>query len=173
MGGYFMFDLVMNKIRPFFKWVSAIGLFCMIPLTTIDVVRRAITGHGMSGTTQTVEMLMLVTVFFALGEAQKNNQHIDIGFLVDHLDPKIRIIINIIVNCICIGLGFIFSIYGFGRAINSLGSGETMWLGLTCIVMWPFRLIVAIGFLYWLLCIIQDLIINIKKHGISFKPKRL
>jgi len=161
-----MFDQLINKIRPIFKWISAICLFCMVPLTTIDVVRRSITGHGMSGTTQTIEMLMLATVFFALGEAQKTNQHIDIGLLVDHLSPKIQTIINIVVNLICIGLGFVFFIYTFTRTFSSFISGETMWLGLTVIIMWPFRLVVTIGFLFWLLCEIQDFFINIKKQDV-------
>jgi len=158
-----MFFLIIEKLRILFKWVSGLSLFCIIPLTTFDVLRRIITGHGLSATTQGVEMLMLATVFFALGEAQINKKHIDIGLLVDHLSSNIQAIYRIIVCVICMGLGFIFVVYTSIRVIDSMISAETMWMGLSTILIWPFRLIVPIGFLYWTLCLVKELIVNTKR----------
>jgi len=168
-----MFDkTIIERAETWLKWLSGISLFSMIPLTTIDVLRRLITGRGLSGTTQTVEILMLVTVFFAIGIAERNNQHIKIGLLVDRLNFNAQTIINILINSICISLGCVFVFYTFIGAVNSMINGETMWVGLSCILTWPFRFILPIGFLYWTLYIIQELIVNVKKIGTIFKSRK-
>jgi len=87
--------------------VSVTAIALMSLSTSMDVLKRWITGWPFEGIMQLNECLMVVMVFLGLPFAQLYRRHIRIAFLVAHMRPR-RIVISDIICCffaaICLGL---------------------------------------------------------------------
>jgi TRAP-type C4-dicarboxylate transport system permease small subunit len=85
--------------------MAAIGVMSFS--TSMDVLKRWITGWPFEGVMQLNECLMVVMVFLGLGFAQVHRRHIRIAFIISRMSPK-RIVIADIISCIlatlCLGI---------------------------------------------------------------------
>jgi len=84
--------------------MAAIALMSLS--TSMDVLKRWITGRPFEGIMQLNECLMVVMVFLGVPFAQVYRRHIRIAFIVSHMNPK-RIVMADILSCffaaICLG----------------------------------------------------------------------
>jgi len=75
--------------------------------TSMDVLKRWITGWPFEGVMQLNECLMVVMVFLGLPFAQVHRRHIRIAFVISRMSPK-RIVIADIISCVlailCLGI---------------------------------------------------------------------
>jgi TRAP-type C4-dicarboxylate transport system permease small subunit len=81
--------------------IVAMSAICLMSFSTsMDVLKRWITGWPFEGVMQLNECLMVVMVFLGLAFAQFHRRHIRIAFVVSHLKPK-KIVIADIISCGC------------------------------------------------------------------------
>lgn len=118
--------------------------FIMMCLTTADAIGRYILSMPVKGAYEITEnYLMPVAFFLALSHAYRQGFLIRVTFLVDRLPGWFQVIVNHIVQMICILYGVILIVATSRRAIGIIGKGTT--LGNLNFPVWPAHIIVPIG----------------------------
>jgi TRAP-type C4-dicarboxylate transport system permease small subunit len=128
----------------------------MMFLTTADAIGRYILSVPVTGTYEITEnYLMPVAFFLALSHAYRRGFLIRVTFLVDRLPGWFQVIVNHIVQMICILYGVILIVATSRRAISVIGKGTT--LGNLNFPVWPVHMIVPIGLFSVTLLMLIDL----------------
>lgn len=113
----------------FEKLVLAGGILGMATLMSLHVLGRALFNHGIPGTTEVVEMSIIVITFIGLSYAARHARHINMSAVYDQLRGRPRKILLIIISIGTAVLMFYFawksgeyavSIYDRGRVSSTL-----------------------------------------------------
>jgi TRAP-type C4-dicarboxylate transport system permease small subunit len=150
----------MRRLIIFFESVltysAYTSIFIMMFLTTADAIGRYILSVPVTGTYEITEnYLMPVAFFLALSHAYRRGFLIRVTFLVDRLPGWFQVIVNHIVQMICILYGVILIVATSRRAIGVIGKGTT--LGNLNFPVWPVHMIVPIGLFSVTLLMLIDL----------------
>lgn len=141
-----------------FLVISAIFVVLMMLHVTADVLLRAVSEVGITGTLEVVSYYYMVcAIFLAFGYVELKNQHIRVDLFVQQM-PRSAQVILYIVACLA---GFVF----FGLlawqsmidAIRATRSHETIMSNFLFYV-WPSRWALPIGFIGCLLAILCNLL---------------
>lgn len=154
-----VFRKILSKLRFFFISVSAVVAVIMMLIILLDVTSRTITGRGINGSVQMIELGMLIVVFFATAQTQNLKEHVNVDLFVRILNPKMQRWLDVFMFFIYLVLCSILTYYTFGKAIESMKQGEVMWLGVDVMPQWPFRFIIPIGFFLMVLQLVDDFIL--------------
>ncbi len=78
--------MLMKRIESLFSSISALALFVMMWLTVVDVVGRKFFDNSLTGAVELTEIVMTITIFFALPVTSRAGEHI-VFDLLDRVLP--------------------------------------------------------------------------------------
>ncbi len=136
--------------------VAAIVVFICI-----DIVCRSVFNSPINGGIEIVQCLIAAAGFAAMARTTYADGHIRIDSLVNTLPPKVSYVVDIVMNLIPMTVIPLVVFASFTRLFESIISNEV-----TTIVewpMWPFLIIMCIGFVGMFLAQIMVIVRRIKE----------
>ena len=104
---------------------AAILLFCLMLLTTADVVGRYIFNWPIRGAFETTELLLLALIFAGLPLASRANEHVTLDFIDMALSDRGQLLLRRFIDLVC-GLLFLGLAYRVWiKAGKIAGYGDT------------------------------------------------
>ncbi len=104
---------------------AAILLFCLMVLTTLDVVGRYIFNWPIRGAFETTELLLLALIFAGLPLASRADEHVTLDFIDMVLSDRGRLLLRRFIDLVC-GLLFLGLAYRVWiKADKIAGYGDT------------------------------------------------
>lgn len=88
---------VIDKINPFVRWVSIIGMaifVAMVGLTFVNVILRYIFNRPLDATVELTELMMVIVVFLGLGYSQLTKTHVIMDIVIDRLRPRPKLVME-------------------------------------------------------------------------------
>jgi TRAP-type C4-dicarboxylate transport system permease small subunit len=150
----------MRRVLDTCEWVltlvAAVATFSMMLLTTADAGGRYLFNRPILAAYElTTNYLMIAGVFLAMPYAYRQGANIRVTFLVERLGPRVRLIVDHLVQIVAILYCAALVVATFQQARHLLRTGTqfvTMELPL-----WPAHLIVSIGLFVTTLMMLVDL----------------
>lgn len=147
--------------------VSTLGVLWLIGSTGVHVVMRMLELGGVPGIVELNALVMVVVVFFAFGQAQRENVHVSVTVVVGLL-PR-----TVVRYCMFLAIATSLAVvlWWFGATIpqfvSSQAIGERL-TGVTDFTVWPVRLAIVVGLGILLLEILNQLILAIRGEKKKF-----
>lgn len=126
--------------------LGAVATVAMILLSAGDVLRRNLTGTGITASIQLNEMLMVAITFCALAATQKNDGHVSVDVVTSRINARVSALLH------ALGLLFVAALIAWatwtswGVALDALHGGEVS-IGIVNVPTWPARFLVSLGLL--------------------------
>jgi TRAP-type C4-dicarboxylate transport system permease small subunit len=117
-------DRVYGKIVWILAGIAMLSVALMSVSTTMDVLKRWITGWPFGGVMQLSECLMVVLVFLGIPFAQRFHRHIRIGFIVARMTDRNAVICDLIACCLAVVCLVLLGIMTTKEAIYSFSIRE-------------------------------------------------
>ena len=127
----------------FLNIIASIILFLMMLLTVTDVFLRKVLAKSILGTVEITEFMMLIIVFFALGQAEIEDKHVRVHLIVSRFKDKMQHLIDMVTQIFCLILFIIALLSAISYAFKMKVSGEVsqdLWIPL-----YPFIYVVVVG----------------------------
>ncbi len=119
-------ELPVEKLQSLYRWilvflaaVAMVAVALMGLSTSLDVIKRWITGWPFGGVMQLNECLMVVLVFLGIPYAQYKRRHIRIAFIISRFSPTKIIILDIFSSLLCLVCIFALGVMTLREAIHS------------------------------------------------------
>jgi TRAP-type C4-dicarboxylate transport system permease small subunit len=134
---------------------GSVLIFAMMFLTTLDIVRRALTGKSIEGLFEGVELLLVAAVYLGVANVQSLEKHVRVEMLIERLSPKLQRAAEVLTMALA-AIFFGVTIVMTGRqAWQSWLIREVTFLPAQHPV-WLARIVVTVGlFFLWLRIVIQ------------------
>ncbi len=136
-----------RTLSQFGKWIAIATMTLMMLFITFAVVNRELF-TPVVGDVELVRLGMVVLIMFGLAYSQAEDAHVSIGLLVDRFPEKIQHIIDaaafLCTLVICLIIGWVT----FGVATEEM-FGRPRSTDLLEIPFYPFRYVIAVGFVLW------------------------
>ena len=84
--------------------VGVAVLFLLMILTSLDVILRYLFNSPIDGTFELTELMMVVTIFFALAYTESKKSHISVELIVDLLPQRSQAVIDSITALLSFGI---------------------------------------------------------------------
>ncbi len=134
--------------------ISGLVLLAMMLLVSADVFAATFFGQPIQNVIEIVAFYMMVgIVFLPLGSTELRDEHIKTDIFTQTLPRKLRLVTQVIVGLIGIGMLSVLTYVSFGKAMQATIRGELM-MGTTMIDIWPSRWILLTGFAFFLICLV-------------------
>lgn len=127
--------------------LGATVIFLMMMVVTVAVVSRAL-GSPIVGDVEIVQLLMVVVIMMALGGVESEKGHVSIGLIVDRFPPRVQALLDVLAVVLTVLVTFTVSLVHFRVAWTYL-TERPFSSDLLSIPLYPFKIIIAIGFLLW------------------------
>lgn len=163
VGGRALERIILTA-EPLLRWISAVGIVVLMLATALDVGSRVIAGRSIPGVIEVTEVVLVVSVYFALLTAGRDGQHIRVRLLTDRLGAftgRVARSVGLVVSL------FIVSWLTWttaSKAIDSVVSGEYR-IGLAQVPIWPARVAIPIGFLFLAIFLLFLLVAQVTKYS--------
>lgn len=157
-------ERIILTAEPVLRWIAGVGIAVLMLATALDVGSRIITGRSVPGVIEVTEVVLVISVYFALLTAGRDGQHIRVRLLTDRLVPPVRRVVR------SLGLAISILIVGWltwataSKAIDSVISGEYR-IGLAHVPIWPARVAIPLGLLLLALLLLFLLVVQITKYS--------
>ncbi len=129
------------------KWIAIGTMTLMMIFITFAVISRNL-HYPIIGDVELVQLGMVVLIMFGIAYSERQNAHISIGLLVDRMPIKIQQIIDVIAYLftfiVCMVIGWV----SFNAGLKGM-SGNIKSTDLLNIPHYPFKIIIALGFILW------------------------
>ena len=133
-----------------------LGLGILILPPIISILKRLITGTGMTGTVEFSEYLLVAIGFLGLSYAQEIKGHIAVDIFYRLLGESFQRFMRLGGFLLSAGLAGVFTWLGFEKALHASLDMETAWFGDIIVRVWFMRWVVPIGFLaLFLQCLVD------------------
>ncbi len=153
--------LINQKLSELCGWL----LLGLMILLTIDLVTRGI-GKPIQGITTMAVFIMMVVVYLGIPRCEEYDEHVSIKLLAAKLPPKWATILQIVINFMKL---IVISIFLYEMYFNFIFSYTTKeaFADTTVLAIWPSKLAILIGVLFFEIQILINLIdsILIYKEG--------
>jgi TRAP-type C4-dicarboxylate transport system permease small subunit len=137
-------------------WISVICVFCMMLLTTVDVVLRYIFNSPLLGAYEVSEFMMVIIVFFSMAYTQFRKGHVAVDIFVSHLSQRKQAFVDLFNHGATI---FILLLITWRSSLTALELYDTMeTTGTVPIPVYPFVFVVAFGCLAMGIELLRDCI---------------
>lgn len=124
--------------------LSALAIFAMTVVITINVVLRKTMDYSFLFVEEYSGYLIVLIVYFGLAWALRSEKHIHMELVVRQLSPRVRRGVELVNTVICLGLLGYFLVEGTKFALFSLELGiRSEWYSGS--IMWPFHSLIPIG----------------------------
>ena len=151
---------VIKKISRLFDRVAGLGVVLLMALVVVNVITRTAFNSPILGVYEYVGFLAASIISLALAYCSVQSGHIAISLITDKLHGRVQIFVDSFAKILSVALLGLFSYQMISYAIRLASSGEvslTTWMPL-----FPFVLIVALGFIGLTLIVFVKLITNLK-----------
>jgi TRAP-type C4-dicarboxylate transport system permease small subunit len=137
--------------------LGALSIFLMMILVTIDVCGRFFFNSPLVGQKEITEMLMVGSVYFAIGYTQREKGHVGMDLIITKiLKGNTKKVVLILTLFLSAAISIIVSYYTFLYALESYEKGMvSIYLGWP---VWSLPLMVSIGSLLLTVRLLIDLI---------------
>lgn len=129
------------------KWIALATMSLMMIFITYAVIYREFF-TPVVGDVELVQLGMVVLVMFGLAYSQAEDAHISIGLLVDRFPQRIQYMFDIIAFLLTFVICLIIGWVNFEAAVKDM-TGMSRSTDLLEIPFYPFKFIIAIGFVLW------------------------
>ncbi len=130
-------------------YACVVGMVFLIPLmllTTGDVLGRKFLSKTIPGTFELSEYILAIFILMGAAYTQQVKGHVGVDFLTSRLNPRVRILCQILTTLLSLFIIGILIWHGYLEGIRERTVSDML-----RIPQYPFRLLVAIGgFLLWL-----------------------
>ena len=153
-----------KKVHAISSALNAVGagvLVLLVFLTSADVLMRYLLNRPIKGTFELTELMMVITVFFALGYTESRKSHIGVELLVERLSQRTQAVIDSFTSLLSLGVISIIIWQGALSVHDSFLSGE--FSALLKIPLFYFKALVPLGALVLNLEILINLIDSLRK----------
>lgn len=146
---------VLSRIERVLSNLSVASVLVMVCFTTIDAAGRYLLNQPIHGAYAVTEKyLMIITVFFALSYAYHNGSNIRVTFLVRYFSPRVRLILNHIVQIFSILYGILLVLGSFTTSVRNINLKLDDFYDVPLL---PANLVAVVGLLMLTLCLFLDL----------------
>jgi len=140
-----------------------LALFVTV-FVTLDVVLRYLLSASIPAGMEFTQVLLVLMVYFAFGQAQANKVHVRVEFVIEKLPPKVRHFWEVVVHVLALAFfGFIFW-ESIGFFLDSWAMKE-YYGGAVRVPIYPARGAIAIGCGLMLIELIKDIVFMLSKEG--------
>ncbi len=154
------FSLAINRMV---VSVAGFALVFLMFLTVADVFGRYVLNRPVSGTFELTEMVMVLIVFLALGQAQHHGDHIALDLAYNFFPAWLKRAVDVIINLINLTVVVVITWQLYRFSIRMLeGSYTTAVLQLP---VHPFVLVAVAGVATYALALVTDFGKSMKKLG--------
>ena len=138
------FNKRVTRISQILAVIGAIILLGMMIIIVLDVGGRYLFNAPLPGANELAGILLVVVASWGIGYCQLLKKHISIDIIYTRFNPKGQSVLNIIANAAFIVVGVLICWQMFVKTYEYINKPQlTEILG---IPLWPFMLILAIGF---------------------------
>jgi TRAP-type C4-dicarboxylate transport system permease small subunit len=125
---------------------SIAGMIFVMLLVVWNVAMRETGQSEVDGIVEYSELGMVITAFFALGEAERRRQHVSVDAILGNLKGRAYQVLRITGGFAAALIAVLLAWASWDVLTDSIARGEYK-LGLVRLPMWPARLAVFTGFL--------------------------
>lgn len=125
--------------------LSIAGMIFVMLLVVWNVTMREAGRSEVDGIVEYAELGMVITAFFAIGEAERRRQHVSVGAILGNLQGRTYQVLRITGGFAAAGIAILLAWASWDVLSDSIARGEYK-LGLVRLPMWPARLAVFVGF---------------------------
>lgn len=154
-GGFSKMGRIRCAIRLYSRFLAFLGMFLLLPmmfLSTADVVLRKFWSVTVPGTMEISSLLLALFVLLGLSYTHQCRGHVQIGLLVDRLPETVRAGVEFFLGLLSVSLLSLLAIGGWQVALEERTVTDMLRLPLA-----PFRMILVVGVLSFLLELLLDL----------------
>lgn len=134
-----------KKLQRLTYFVSAVSMFVLIPimlLTTFDAVSRTIFNKPVPGVMEASSYMLVILILLGLAYTQQVKGHPRVTILTSRLPSHLSILVEVVVNLLCLGITSIIVCQGWMVAKSDVGKIVSDVLR---IPQFPFRMLVPLG----------------------------
>lgn len=144
--GFLKADKIVTKIAKWYSMIAAVCIVIAMVLCVLDVITSKLFNYTLSAGVELVTWLLIPIVYTTLAYIQLDSGHINVDLVQKHLPKSVNNVINA-VNCL---LGCAVCVYtghrSWGLAMSYLAKHQKSSLASYGFVLWPFAMLIAIGF---------------------------
>lgn len=149
------FTRFVDSLTTVFRWFGLCFLVSMMLLISIAVIMRWLK-YSLPADVELVVLAMGAVVMFGLAYTQKVHSHISVGLLVDNFSIRWQAAADILTAILTFSVCALIAWANLNVAIDYATTSPTSTDYLS-IPLWPFKLIVSLGFFLWGLQAIMDI----------------
>lgn len=150
-----------NGIFNVMKWISYISAVCLLVITllsTADVVASKIFNHGITNVTEIVTYLNIPVVFLSAAYVQLERGHTHIDLIYTHFPAWGQKVVHTVGNLLGVGVSAFIGYRAVLSTIQKFSVVEKSSSAASAFVVWPFAVIIAIGFLLMAVAFLWSLV---------------
>ncbi len=142
-----LFSRLVDASQTWFRWAANAALVLMMLLISAAVGARAL-GLVFTSQLELVEFAMGSVVMLGLAYTEKVHSHVTVGLVVDRLPIRWQLVADlfaaVLIFAVCVVIGWANLKAAIGYATVDYRSSDYL-----SIPLWPFKLIVSLGFWLW------------------------
>ncbi|NKB63664.1 MAG: TRAP transporter small permease subunit [Gammaproteobacteria bacterium] len=145
-------DTLVNRLISAFVVLGIVALIMMMGLTFLDVVGRTLFGRALTGTVESITLLMGILVFSGLAYTETLNKHVVVDVVQTLFSPPLKRfsqVLNLILGT------FITAIMTWRLTLSAIvifEDGETTMIW--ALPYWPVAIVMVIGLVLFLLVLL-------------------
>ena len=145
MTGKLTAEKLVDLITRMLTFMALVSMFAMMLLITLDVTLNKVAGHPIPGTLEvTAYYFMVLVVFLAFANLEKNDAHISADFIVARFSTRAQAVFRIAGKVLTIIFYALLTYGALIKAIQSTRTWETVMSNFTFYI-WPARWGVVLG----------------------------
>jgi TRAP-type C4-dicarboxylate transport system permease small subunit len=138
-------------------WVLAAMMF----LTFADVCLRYLFNSPILGAPEMIELMMAIVIPFSIAYTAQKRMHISVDFMVERFPASVRGLLDCLISLLVLGLFLSVTWQSFLYVVDEYEANLTT--ATLYIPVFPFIVMVSVGFLSLTLILLEDLFINLSK----------
>jgi len=107
-------------IRHLEETVAAVFLGIMVIVVAVDVFGRYVLNNPLQGAGEAARLLFVWQVFLASAGALRRGLHVGIDFIVDRFPPRLRALVDLVINAVVLVMLLVVGWMGFDLALGSV-----------------------------------------------------
>ena len=158
-------EKLITKISQAMGIISVVFLMAMMVLTVSDVLARKFFNSPIPGSVELIELMMIITGFFALAWCAVSKAHITVDVFVERMPHTLRNFVNGFIYLLSMGICIILAVQSIqeSKVVRDIHSITPT----LKIPLFPFFYILTIGFSVFALVIMVFMVRSFKKAMIK------
>lgn len=153
----------MDRLFRVITYFGAAVLMFLALFTVTDVVLRYFFNRPISGGFELSELVLSVIVAPSLVAATASREHISVDVFYEKMPLRMRLVLNMVAPVVGIVVLALLMWQGGGSFLHSARAGE--YTDMLRAPIYPFRLILLIGFFFSLLALVRGLVLSMRAGG--------